>query len=162
MLLKNISMIFLVIIPLLFFQSGCSQKQSSNDEIEITNSSFDWIVGNWERTNDEVGKKTFENWGKKSITEFVGEGFTLAENDTIFKEQLRIIKIDNRWQLEVVGVNESPTIFEFTNYSENSFSCENKLNEFPKTINYSFDGNMLTARIADDKNEIIFSFVKIN
>ncbi len=141
---------------------SCNQNQQT-DSIKDDNykSQLDWIVGNWKRTNDEVDKKTFENWKKKSNTEFIGEGFTLAYNDTIFKEQLRIIKIYDSWQLEVTGVNEFATIFEFTNISEDSFICENMLNEFPKSIEYSFVKDILTAIISDDKNEIIFSFEKI-
>ena len=161
----NKNILSLVGFIIVFFQLSCSNNSGSEKfNIHETESkiNLDWLIGNWERTNDEAGQKTFENWRKDSAEIYIGEGFTLAENDTIFIEDLKIMKIDDIWNFEVTGVNESPTYFKFINDTENSFTCENKLNDFPKTIMYSFDNNMLTVIISDDSNKIIFSFVKID
>lgn len=147
-----------IILIIIFMQVACTETQKKDNEINYN--SLDWIIGNWERINDEPGKKTFENWLKNSEDEYVGEGFTLAEKDTIFKENLRLLKIDDGWNLEVRGVNEKATIFKFINQSDNSFISENKYNEFPKIIEYSFAKNILTAKISDDTNEIVFFFEK--
>jgi hypothetical protein len=157
MKIKNITSIIILIIVLM--QLACTETKKKADEINYN--SLDWIIGNWVRTNDEPCKTTFENWLKITDFEYVGEGFTIAENDTIFKENLKLILIDDIWNLEVTGVNESPTYFQFINHTENSFTCENKLNEFPKIIDYSFSDNILKAKISDDTNEIVFLFEKI-
>jgi len=119
---------------------------------------LDWITGSWERTNNSKGTKTYESWTKKSKEEYIGFGCTLKGNDTVFKENIRLIKLNNIWNLEVVGVNEAPTLFKFISNTTNSFTCENKQNEFPKKISYSLDGEHLKAIISDDANEIPFLF----
>jgi len=136
---------FLIIILL----SSCNKAQETQ---------FDWLLGPWERVNDKEGSKTFEYWHKKSNTEYTGIGYTLKNTDTVFKENLRLLKINSIWNLEVTGVNDTPTFFKFTKQTATGFSCENKQNDFPKKINYSFDGKNLNAIIADDATEISFIF----
>ncbi len=156
MIMKNIASTIILIIVLM--QLACTENKKTTDKINYN--SLDWIIGNWVRTNDEPGKTTFENWLKITNFEYVGEGFTLADKDTVFKEILKIRYIDDKWQLEVRGVNEKATIFKFINQSDNSFTSENQYNEFPKIIEYSFAKNILTAKISDDTNEIVFFFEK--
>lgn len=122
---------------------------------------LDWLVGNWERTNNSKGTKTFENWSKKSDSEYVGFGFTLKKKDTIFKEKITILKINNVWNYKVIGVNKTPTLFRFTNESATSFSCENKENEFPKKITYTLNDSILEATISDENKQVKFLF-KLN
>ena len=142
--------IFILLISL-----SCSQK-------DTTQHNFDWLIGSWIRTNDKEGNITHEHWTKKSNMEYVGLGYTLQDQDTVFKERLRLIKSTTNWSLEVTGVNEHPTHFRLTNHSANSFECENKTNEFPKYIAYSLQENILLAKISDEENEISFLFEKIS
>lgn len=161
---RLVSLNITIYIVLFSFLSCSNNFKNENLTIDKTKNSndFDWLIGNWERKNDEIGKKTYEHWRKESPEIYVGEGFTLSENDTIFKENLRLIKIRDVWNLEVTGVNEFPTLFKFINHAKNTFTCENKLNEFPKIIEYSFDEKILTAKISDDENQISFLFEKNN
>jgi len=119
---------------------------------------FDWLCGSWVRTNDEEGYRTYEHWIKNSNTEYIGLGCTLQDGDTVFKENLRIIKTGKEWNLEVSGVNENPTLFLLINRTDNSFICENKLNEFPKLIEYSIEDSLLLAKISGGDREVSFSF----
>jgi len=121
---------------------------------------FDWMLGNWERTNNSKGTKTYEYWTKKSKDEYIGYGCTLKNKDTVFKENIRLIKLNNLWSFEVVGVNEAPTLFKLISNKTNSFTCENQQNEFPKKISYFLDGEQLKAIISDDTTEIPFLFKK--
>lgn len=121
---------------------------------------FDWILGNWERINDSEENKTYEYWTKNSNTEYIGFGCTLKNKDTVFKENIRLIKMKEQWVFKVIGVNETPTLFKFISNTTNSFTCENLQNEFPKRIRYSCDGESLKAIISDDNNEISFLFKK--
>lgn len=150
---------------------ACSEQKKQVNE-EITNQEtatqlpeplpqFDWLVGNWLRQNDAEGKTTYEQWTKKSETEYVGKGFTLANEDTVFSEDLRVILDNEEWKLEVTGVNESPTYFVFNQYTASSFSCVNPENEFPKQIDYQGHIDSLVATISGDGNEMSFIFKPI-
>jgi len=133
---------------------SCSQKNITQDD-------FDWLIGSWIRTIDKEENITYESWSKISNIEYKGLGCTLRKSDTIFKEHLRLIKINENWSFEVTGVNENPTLFLVTEQTENSFVCENKINEFPKIIEYSLQDNVLLAKISDGDTEISFPFEKI-
>ena len=137
--MKKITGILIILLSM-----SCSQKN-------ITRHDFDWLIGSWIRTNDKEGNITYEHWTKISSVEYKGLGCTLQNSDTIFKEQLRLIKI-----------NENPTLFLLTNQTENSFASENEFNEFPKIIEYSVHDKVLLAKISDGDTEISFTFEKNN
>ena len=134
-------------------------KSNATDSQVVAN--LDWMLGNWQRTNDKEGQQTFEHWQKVSETEYKGLGFTVHEKDMVFKENMRLIPINGVWNLEVTGVNENPTLFYFTNQTKNSFVCENPNNEFPKKIEYQFSDKKLKAKVSAEEMEIDFEFKKI-
>ncbi len=117
----------------------------------------DFLIGTWERINDESNKKTYEIWKK----DFSGLGFTLRDKDTVFKEKLNIVTKKNNQYLKVTGVNQQPTFFVITTLTENSFTCENSQNEFPKKISYWLENETLNAKVANDDFAIDFVFKKI-
>ena len=41
---------------------------------------------------EEKGKETFENWKKINNSEYNGIGFTMKNNDTLSKEEMKILK----------------------------------------------------------------------
>ena len=45
--------------------------------------SFDWLVGEWQRTNEKEGRETFEMWNKVTDYEYSGFGVTLQDGDTL-------------------------------------------------------------------------------
>jgi len=116
----------------------------------------DFILGYWIRQNDKPNQKTYEIWN----SDFTGIGFTMQENDTIFKEVLSIIKKNDSLFLQVEGVNEEPTLFKFTEQTETSFTCENPENEFPKKIEYYLESGNLKASVSNDDFSVDFVFVK--
>ena len=115
----------------------------------------DFILGNWTRLNDAEGKITYEQWN----SDFTGIGFTMQDKDTVFKEILSIVEIDGDLVYKVVGVNEEPTLFKFTEQTKSSFRCENPDNEFPKVIEYVLEDDQLKAVISagDDSVEFLFA-----
>ena len=82
---------FLAVFISCFLLNAC-QRSSVN---------FDWLVGNWIRTNGDDLEQTYEQWQKVSSEEYRGLGFTLAENDTVFKEELILQKVEDHWKLKV-------------------------------------------------------------
>ncbi|SHI32206.1 hypothetical protein SAMN04488096_101110 [Mesonia phycicola] len=119
---------------------------------------YDWLVGNWTRTNGKKIEQTYEYWQRVTSEKYKGLGFTLVENDTVFKEELTLLKVNEDWVLRVEGVNEEAVDFLVTKTNVESFSAENKENEFPKVISYQLDQDLLKATISDDKNSIDFVF----
>lgn len=124
---------------------------------------FDWLLGNWERTNEEQGKKTYEVWTKISDTSYSSIGYTLINEDTVWQEQVLLVQNNNEWYFKVNVQNESSsTDFKLTQKTDTSFLCENQLNDFPKTINYIKNGSDFNAFISDGNTTIPYYFKKIN
>jgi len=139
----------------------------SSDSKTISKSAtgnFDWLLGDWIRTNDEAGRTTYEIWNKQSNTLYNGIGLTInSEGDTVFREDLKLLPAREEWLLEVTGVNESPTRFNMVDMGAANFKVKNLENEFPKYIEYMKDGKHLKAKVYnDDGNVIDFEFRKIN
>lgn len=155
------TMKYLKVVLIVFLTVTCSEQLKEQTNIVEVIKSVDWITGNWVRVNDNKNRSTFEHWNKISEKEYKGFCYTLEQADTVFKEYLRIFHNGN-WYLEVTGVNENPTLFNFLDQSDSSFISENKENDFPKKIKYSFSKNNLTAIISDDSTSLSFVFKNIN
>lgn len=119
--------------------------------------SHDWLVGEWQRTNDDSGLKTYEIWEKTSDTTYVGLGFTLSGKDTVFKENLTLF---SKKHLEVLGVGGGPVLFSMTESSDSSFAVVNINNEFPKRIDYRRTSSGMEAVISGEGREVVFTFIE--
>lgn len=119
---------------------------------------FDWITGDWTRTNGKTELTTTESWEKLSDSIYKGHGISKKNGETIFREDLRLVKKDDNWIYEVVGVNVDTTNFIITSFSSKSFSAENLKNPFPKQIDYKYENGKLVAEISDDSKKIVFEF----
>lgn len=137
--------LFYVFLALLFF--SCAKETTKKP---------DFLLGYWVRTNDKPDQKTYEIWSP----DFTGLGFTLQKSDTIFKEVLSIIEKNDSLFLKVEGVNETPTLFYFTEQTATSFTCENPNNEFPTKIHYALDAGNLKAKVSNSDFSIDFVFEK--
>lgn len=122
------------------------------------NQDFDWLIGEWVRSNEKSDRATYEYWEKQSDSLYFGTGLTLQNSDTIFKEKIHLVKTANQWVYRVYGINRRPTSFRLTQRSANSFVCQNEKNPFPKLIKYSLENDILTAEISADGKKIRFIF----
>lgn len=125
---------------------------------EVLTSDFDFLLGDWERTNTKPGIITKEHWTIRSRTQYVGHGYTLEKGDTIFQEYMRLTKEKDLWTLEVEGPNEDPVPFEVTGFATNEFTAQNPTNQFPTTIFYSYFDDTLSAKVSNDTQELRFIF----
>jgi len=156
------------LIPLLclFIFCSCTNSADKTASNEKTNSAtsrqgkFDWLLGDWKRSNDAENRQTFEYWERDGKGEYRGTGITLEGRDTVFQEQMALQRIEGFWHLVVSGVNEQPTHFKFSKHGEFSFQCENPENDFPKTIIYWAEDGKLNAMISDGENKVAFEFEK--
>jgi hypothetical protein len=138
---------FLILLFLSFLCLSCKNEPINPD----------FIVGNWKRINEDSTKTTFEIW-KSDLS---GVGYTLKNNDTIFKEVLSIISSDGKQYFQVTGVNQQPTLFLITKLTKNSLVSENKENDFPKEISYWLENDTLKAKVGNEDFAIDFEFERI-
>ena len=157
----------ILILSIGFLIISCNQSKKKSLKIETPeltekSTNFDWLLGEWERLNEEEGKKTFENWNKISNTEYSGIGFTMQNGDTLKQEQIQLINTGGKWNLTVKVPEEvEPITFKMTNHSDDEFTCENIEIDFPNKIRYWKNGNKINASVSNTEMEIQFEFEKL-
>lgn len=157
----TIKFISISLIALSLTMCHTKQKSDPNNTINPTEN-FDWLLGNWKRTNDKIGNVTYENWEKISEIHYSGIGYTLQNGDTISLEFMKLTKLENSWDFIVKTRKDSlSTVFDVKALNDSSFTCTNDINEFPNVIYYSKDGANLKAKIKGGDLEIAFDFEKI-
>lgn len=157
----------LLLVIAVFALNSCNSQiknvVKSENDTEILSQNFDWLLGNWIRTNEKENKKTFENWEKKSDSEYIGFSYTMQNSDTIWQERVRLVNIGNNWSFNVTQKDEREvTKFALTLIEKTKFICENQANEFPKRIEYSLVGERIEAIVSGPGMEIHFDFKKMN
>lgn len=153
---RSLLLIIITLTSIICSCQGSSEKKSDLNKELLP--SFDYLIGDWIRINNQEDQLTYESWEKLSDINYVGIGFTLENSDTIFKENMTIKKQLGIWAFNVSGVNERPTPFLITEHSENSFTCTNEGNAFPKKIVYSLDDSLLNVVISADSMAVLFHF----
>ncbi|MEN8138343.1 MAG: DUF6265 family protein [Bacteroidota bacterium] len=165
--MKKATIYFSLIAITILSLSACKnisdkKNEAQKNETPILTENFDWLLGKWQRTNEEEGKETFENWDKKSEIEYNGIGFTIQNNDTVKQEKIKIIRKGEKWNLEVISPGETDwTKFEITSLEKDKFTCENPELEFPNKIKYWKEGNKIKASVSGKDLEIPFEFKKV-
>ena len=153
----------LVLFVLLLGIIGCKDKPTVNTAVETElTENFDFLIGDWKRTNDDEGKATYEHWNKKAQS-YGGTGYTMQGLDTIWQEEMILFENMQDWYLSITGTHDTvATNFLVTEIREGYFKCQNPDNEFPKVIEYGAVDNQLNASVSAGKDTISFSFVPIN
>ncbi|MFT4737999.1 MAG: hypothetical protein ACI8QD_002277 [Cyclobacteriaceae bacterium] len=124
--------------------------------------SLSWLAGQWIRVDDsDSARQTYENWSQLENGSLAGIGTTLSGVDTVWKEELLIIKRNNVTQLEVTGANDSSAvIFKLTELHKQQVIFENPTHDFPKSISYRRKADSLFAIVSGDGQQIPFTFIK--
>ena len=154
----------LVLLVLLTFSASCKNTTTPvvQKESESITANFDWMLGDWQRSNEEEGLETFESWQKLDDWHYLGTALTLQEKDTVWQESVTLAQFDSGWEFQVTGKGEIiPTVFKLTAADENGFIAENPENEFPKVIRYYKKGEQMEAVISGGGNEIPFIFERL-
>lgn len=154
---------FVIGIWLISCDQRAGKEESQKSDLKEKSAQFDWLVGEWERSNGEPDKQTYEYWDKTHDTIYSGLGYTILKEDTTFKEHLRLVKVDENWRLHVLSKEQGiATKFEVTSMSQDGFVAENPNNEFPKKIEYFREKETLKARISNSEMEVLFEFNPIH
>lgn len=157
--------ILLVLTGLLML--SCAEKQRHETELEpndLTQDTehFDWLLGKWKRTNEVEGKETFESWQKTQANEYVGFGYTIQNNDTIWQEKMQLRYLEGKWNLTVKVPDEAQSIvFYGVSHTQEAFTCENLDNDFPNLIKYQKNGEKIHAEIAGGEIQITYDFERL-
>ena len=124
---------------------------------------FDWMIGEWERVDEKQRNQvTYETWQKESDENYIGHGFVMLEQDTIWQEIMKLEKLNEEWKLQVItSSNNDAVSFTLTSINQNTFLAENPAHDFPKMIQYWLENDNLMARVGDDENSIDFKFIKL-
>ena len=152
--MKN--MLVILIISVLM---SCNSKKKLP-----TGLSFDYLVGNWERTNGKSGSRTYESWKKMDKDTYSSISVVLVQGDTVYKETVRLEKRgDTIFYIADVPQNEVPTEFKVVHQDQYGFSAINPENDFPKRIKYEkIDAGQLNAIISGNGKEVLYQFDKRN
>ncbi len=170
--MKKIVVLFIGVIVISCNQYGKEKSKSNKNPAKLTevSNNFDWLLGKWKRSNEAIGKETFENWDKISETEYVGFSCTIQNTDTIYQEKFRLVKLNNNWNFKIELKGELiPSIFKMTSFNAEEFICENKNLNFPNKkldspnkIRYWKGIDKIYATISGKKINLQFDFVKLN
>ncbi len=143
----------LLLISILFGCQGPS-RSPQNAEISIQGDSLswlEWMSGTWEmRDGDTV---TEERWSMPRGGTLIGTSRTIRNDRVVFFEYLRI---EDRGQDAVVYLASPagrfpPTPFRLAERSAQQVIFTNPEHDFPQTIAYERQGEMLTATIAGEQ-----------
>ena len=159
--MKQIILLGIITLSIFSCNQPAENKTESENTVELAKHDFDWLLGKWIRVNEKDNKQTYERWKKKSDTEYIGLGYTMQNKDTIWREDVKLLKINKGWSFNVTGTGEmNSTDFKLIEIDKEKFSCENLANEFPKLIIYQIKGDSLHAKISGGDMEVVFDFVK--
>ncbi len=121
------------------------------------NLSFEQFEGNWVRAHNTSGELTTERWWNENGL-IQGFGLTTRGSDTVFREDLSIELRNGQYYYVVRGVNESPTEFQLTEFSDDYFQFSNADNPFPSKILYQFPSDSMIASLSGNGNTVEFRF----
>ena len=160
---------YLVGLLIITFMISCKSEKKqhefdSSDKTEEKSDELplDWLIGSWKRVGEKKGNQTYEYWNRKNDDTLIGVGCTLQGADTVWREDILLIKRADGWKFEVTGLGDSlATVFAVTQLESDNFICENQENDFPKKIQYTFDGTNINATISGGGDPIPFNFVPL-
>jgi hypothetical protein len=157
--MKLVTLVILLLVII-----GCSDFQNTQQSTENASmqDSLSWLFGSWIRVDDrDTARQTYEGWSLLENGSLAGIGTTLSGVDTVWKEELLIIKRNNVAQLEVTGANDDyPVIFKLTELHNQQVIFANPTHDFPKVISYRRKADSLFAVVSGDGQQILFTFFK--
>ena len=138
--------LFQAMVLFLLLLTGC---QINRDFQHQLTSDFS---GTWMSESENV--IYLESWIWKDNA-LEGEGFIYNDTDTLFVEQLQIIKKLGQWYYAatIADQNDGKTVFFKLERPENrEYVFSNKRHDFPKTISYSFNQDSVIIQIEGEED----------
>jgi hypothetical protein len=119
------------------------------------------LTGMWENQIDSNSKR-YETWSILNDSSFIGFGALIKFGDTIFRENLKMLRVNDKWYYVAdVDENPEPVFFVMESIGKKGFTANNPMHDFPQTIQYIKKGKSLSAITSGSSGEsIIFEFKK--
>ncbi|MFZ6052279.1 DUF6265 family protein [Halocola ammonii] len=139
--------------------AGCDEPMNKSFEV-------DQIVGKW---RDSSKKNAYYEQWSKSDSIYIGNGFVMADKDTVFIENLRIQEEDGllHYYAQVHNQNEGSAVpFTEEEKSETKITFSNHQHEFPQHITYEIVDDSTLNVVVDGEEygkyrKLEFDFKKI-
>lgn len=156
--MKTISLLTICISLLLL---SCKKTTKTESKLTVSEKNYDWLLGKWERIEDDSLKQTFELWTKTDQT-YYGHGYILEQKDTVWEERMTLKPNRDIWELTVNTPGQKDAVtFKETSYNDSLFTVENRTHDFPKKIVYWKQQDQLHAEVSSDEATIAFKFKPI-
>jgi hypothetical protein len=136
----------LLVIAVLFLVA-CSQPKTDLPE---------WMLGEWQMREGVL--LTIEKW-EKHDEKLIGLGFTMDGVDTVFLEEMRIERIGDSlfFTADPNTATHAVTFAAAHTYSKD-ITFRNDEHDFPNSIRYYLEKDVLKAQVAGAKDTIHFDF----
>jgi predicted RND superfamily exporter protein len=124
------------------------------------NDLFDFLQGTWKMEDKEV----YEHWDRLNKDAMKGISYVVENNEVTVFEYLDLLRDSDIvvYIATVVGQNEGLGIAFTMTRSDNVFSFENQLHDFPKIITYQkISDNEMNVKISDGSKEISWVMKKL-
>jgi hypothetical protein len=115
----------------------------------VTLDEFSWLTGQWQ--GDFGGGVFTETWKIIDENKFIGSGCYIENGDTIFKEELSLIKIGESCGYTSTSDDNVPVLFTLTKKENRTWTFENKEHDFPNRIIYSLKADSSLSVSVDGK-----------
>ena len=127
----------------------------------------DDLIGTWEDRTTDTSFHFAESWSVANDSVIAGSGCGLARGDTVFKEELKLIRRGDRviYAARVPDQNQGRWV-EFTSVpsTDGSLIFENLAHDFPQRIVYATEGSgwhvTLTGEVKREKTEQHLHYVR--
>ena len=140
------------IVLTLFLLSACFRPDAEESMQNLRQ-----LEGKW---SSSEGVLFNESWNVISDTMLAGEGFSLQEKDTVFKEELRIfLKEGQVFYAAKVGESDQFVTFRLNEAKRNSWVFENHNHDYPNIISYKIDEDELIATTTNSNGNKKIEFV---
>lgn len=136
----------LFIIPL-WVLAACTQPKTDLPE---------WMLGEWQMREGVL--LTFEKWEKQE-DKMIGLGFTMDGVDTVFLEEMMIERVgDSLFFTAEPNTATHATTFAAAHSYNKDITFRNDEHDFPNSIRYYLEKDVLKAQVAGAKDTIHFEF----
>lgn len=148
--MKERSILFVIII--IFLLSSCYRPDAQESMQDLRQ-----LQGKWVSTESVLFN---EYWVIKSDTLLKDQGYSLQENDTVFKEELKIyLDAGSIYYAVKVGDSDQFILFKLKEAKRSSWVFENHKHDYPNIISYKIDGEKLMATTTNSNGNKKIEFV---
>ncbi len=119
------------------------------------------LTGVWIQQFDSSVHRV-ESWMALNDSSYLGFGVLVESDDTIFREDLKILRVGKKWYYVAdVDENPEPVFFRLDSIRRSGFVAKNPIHDFPNRIHYTLNKKQLHVEVSGSTSDVlIFEFKK--